>query len=119
MRAWDTQVRAAAVGFDWPEITPVFDKILEEVEEILHAHDAGDLAHAQEELGDLLFAAVNLARFLQVSPAEALNRTIDRFEHRFSRVCEIVQAAGKKPVDCTLAELDAAWEQAKKESRHA
>ncbi len=115
-RALAVQRDAARVGFDWPEIAPVFDKVLEEVEEIREALALGQQEHAKDELGDLLFAVVNLARFLHADPAEALHRTTDRFEHRFRRVCEIVRDAGKAPQDCALEELDAAWDRAKRES---
>lgn len=115
-RALTVQRDAAQVGFDWPEIAPVFDKVLEEIDEIREALARGNSKDAQDELGDLLFAVVNLSRFLHADPADALNRTTDRFQLRFSRVLELVAKGGKLPQDCTLQELDAAWETAKKES---
>lgn len=114
-RAWNVQRAAASVGFDWPEISGVFAKVHEEIEEIHHARALGDLEHAKDELGDLLFAVVNLARFLDADPAAALHRATDRFEARFRRVCEIVRAEGREPQVCTLEELDAAWDRAKRE----
>ena len=116
-RAEAAQRDAARLGFDWPEIAPVFDKVHEEIDEIRAALAQGNLPHAQDELGDLLFAVVNLARFLDVAPGHALDNTTTRFHQRFVRVCEIVREAGKSPEVCTLEELDAAWEQAKRESR--
>lgn len=116
-RAWHVQRDAAAVGFDWPEIAPVLDKVAEELNEIRDALAQGDPAHAGVELGDLLFATVNLARFLQVSPTATLDAATDRFSARFARVCAMVRAAGKAPETCTLEELDAAWDQVKKEGR--
>lgn len=117
-RAWAVQRDAASLGFDWPQIAPVLDKVAEELDEIREALALGDFAHAQTELGDLLFAAVNVARFLDIPPATALHATTDRFTSRFDRVCALVRAAGNEPENCTLEELDAAWEQAKMESRH-
>lgn len=114
-RALAVQRDAARVGFDWPEISPVFEKVLEEVGEIREALASGNAEHAKDELGDLLFAVVNLSRFLDAEPSEALHRTTDRFE----RVCALVRDAGKSPEACTLEELDAAWEQAKRESLSA
>jgi phosphoribosyl-ATP pyrophosphohydrolase len=116
-RAWQVQRDAAAVGFDWPEIGGVFDKVHEEIDEIRHALANGEDAHAQEELGDLLFAVVNLARHLGAAPGAALDDTTQRFTQRFARVCDLVRAAGKSPEDCTLEELDHAWNTAKRESR--
>lgn len=114
-RASAVQRSAASLGFDWPEVTGVFEKIHEEIDEIHQARDAGDHEHAKDELGDLLFAVVNLSRFLLADPAAALHRATDRFERRFQRVCEIVRGEGREPQDCTLQQLDAAWERAKKE----
>ena len=116
-RAWSVQREAAGVGFDWPEIDPVLDKVAEELAEIREALALGDHAHAQSELGDLLFAAVNVARFLDIAPGTALHTATDRFSSRFERVCALVRAAGKSPEMCTLEELDQAWEQAKMELR--
>ena len=88
---------------------------IEEAYEVASAIEAKDYAGLKDELGDLLFAVVNLARFLDADPAAALHRACDRFDARFRRVCELVRAEGKEPRACTLQELDAAWDRAKRE----
>ncbi len=114
LRAYKLQRRAAREGFDWGEIEPVFAKIEEEIAEIRHelAGDAGRDAVA-EEIGDLLFACVNLARHLKIDPEVALRHGNDKFERRFRRVEELLAARGKSPARSNLAEMDALWDQAK------
>ncbi len=114
LRAYKLQRRAAREGFDWGEIEPVFAKIEEEIAEIRHelAGDAGRDAVA-EEIGDLLFACVNLARHLKIDPEVALRRGNDKFERRFRRVEELLAARGKSPARSSLAEMDALWDQVK------
>jgi MazG family protein len=108
-RAAKVQHRAAAVGFDWPEAEPVLDKILEEVGEL--RADLTDPERRGEELGDLLFSVVNLARHLDVEPETALRRATDRFTARF-RAME--HAAGRPLQDLSLDELEALWQAAKR-----
>lgn len=106
-RAAKLQRKAAAVGFDWPEAAPVVDKIAEEVDELREA--IGDSTRAAEELGDLLFSVVNLARHLNLDPELALRGSIARFIERF----RAMEAMG--PIDgLSLSELDARWDEAKK-----
>ena len=107
------QEDASALGFDWPDITGVLDKVREETLEIEHALAKGDCEHARDELGDLLFSAVNLSRFLDADPCGALHRTTQRFQRRFALVKR--EFADKNLVmrDLPLEELDAAWERAK------
>lgn len=107
------QIEAAAVGFDWPNITGVLAKVREEIGEIESACISGNDAHARKELGDLLFSAVNLARFLETNPSEELRRTNRRFSERFGRVQEEVRRNGRTMQECTLAELDEVWESVK------
>ena len=101
--------KAAAVGFDWPDPGPVFEKISEEVDELRAAVAAGDSEAVQAELGDLLFSVVNLARHLKLDPELALTRTIREFIRRFQ---EMEKAGSLDGLD--LAQLDARWEAAKR-----
>lgn len=108
-RAAKLQNRAAKVGFDWPAVAPVLDKVREEVEEL--AREIGDPLSAESELGDLLFATVNLARHLGIDPEVALRRSSDRFVTRFRRM----EAEG--PLEgLDLDQLDERWERAKLEA---
>lgn len=107
------QNRAASHGFDWPEVPPVFDKVIEELDEVREAWQSGDQAHVQEEVGDLLLVAVNLARHLKVNPEIALKESTKKFSRRFQYIEQQVQASGRDLRDCELAELDAFWNEAK------
>lgn len=107
------QDRAAQHGFDWPEIDPVFAKVNEELAEVHEAWLAGDQRHVQEELGDLLFVVVNLARHLKVNPEIALREASQKFSRRFNFIEQQVADSGRELVDCELEELDAFWNQAK------
>ncbi len=107
------QNRAASHGFDWPEVLPVFDKVMEELTEVKEAWESGDQAHIQEEVGDLLLVAVNLARHLKVNPEIALRESTKKFSSRFQYIEQQVQESGRDLRGCELAELDALWDQAK------
>jgi ATP diphosphatase len=107
------QNKAANHGFDWPTIEPVFDKVLEELDEIKHAWQSGDQAHIQEEVGDLLLVAVNLARHLNVNPEYALKQSTVKFSRRFNYIEQQVELSGRCLRDCELDELDAFWNEAK------
>jgi len=114
MRAMKLQRKAARVGFDWSAVAPVLDKVQEELTEIqcaLHADEP--TARVAEEVGDLLFACVNLARHLSVEPESALRIANHRFESRFRHIETQLAALGRNPEQASLAELDALWEQAK------
>ena len=108
------QNRAASHGFDWPEVPPVFAKVHEELDEVRDAWQSGDQAHIQEEIGDLLLVAVNLARHLKVNPEIALKESNRKFSHRFQYIEDQVEKSGRVLRDCELAELDAFWDEAKK-----
>jgi len=112
-RAAKLQARAARVGFDWPEITEVLAKIDEEVAEIKAEIDSGDNARLGAEIGDLLFATVNLARHAGTDPDAAIRATNNKFERRFRYIEKELKAKGKTPSEATLAEMDALWEDAK------
>lgn len=107
------QDRAARHGFDWPDALPVFNKVLEELDEVKQAWQSGDQVHIQEEIGDLLLVAVNLARHLNVNPEIALKQGTQKFSRRFHYIERQVEASGRNLKECTLAELDALWNEAK------
>jgi MazG family protein len=117
-RAQKVQGRAARVGFDWDAAGPTLDKIAEEVDE-LRAEIAGGGAPSrlEEEIGDLLFACVNAARWAKVDAESALRRAVAKFERRFRRVEAALAAVGKRPEESTLAEMDALWDEAKARER--
>jgi len=108
------QNRAASHGFDWPEIEPVFDKVREELQEVHEAWQSGDQPHIQEEVGDLLLVAVNLARHLKVNPEIALREATQKFTRRFNYIEKQVEASGRALRDCQLEELDELWNEAKR-----
>ncbi|RTE65840.1 nucleoside triphosphate pyrophosphohydrolase [Amphritea opalescens] len=112
-RAEKLQKRAAQVGFDWGDVLPVLDKIEEEIAELREAIAAGDLLEMEHELGDLMFAQVNLARHMGVNPESALRYTNQKFTNRFNYIEDRVTGAGKQWQDFTLDELDAWWDEAK------
>ena len=113
MRAEKLQRRAADVGFDWPDAEPVFDKITEELAEVREAMAAGDQAHIAEEVGDLQFAVVNLARHLKVEPEPAMQSANRKFERRFRVVETTLQSMGITAEEATLEQMDAIWDQVK------
>jgi len=115
-RALKLQAKAGKVGFDWNDARAVLRKIREEADEIetaLAASEANEES-AAAEVGDLLFAAVNLARHLRADPEALLRRTNRKFERRFSAIERALAARGKAPREATLAEMDALWEEAKR-----
>lgn len=107
------QDRAANFGFDWSSVAPVFDKVQEELDEVKDAWASGDQAHIEEEIGDLLLVAVNLARHLKVNPELALKRSTKKFSRRFQYIEQQVAASGRDLKECQLAELDVFWDEAK------
>lgn len=113
MRAEKLQKRAARVGFDWPETQGVSRKILEELNEAEEAIASGDKAHMQEEIGDLLFAVTNLARFHSIDPEEALRKTNAKFVKRFEFIEAALKTQNKKWEETNLDEMEALWQKAK------
>lgn len=110
-RAEKVQKKAAKVGFDWHDVSGAMDKLREETEELSQAMDGrGD---AFEELGDLLFAAVNVSRFLDIDPEDALQAASDKFSRRFRRVEETVLARGGRMEDMSPAQLEEIWDEIK------
>jgi nucleoside triphosphate diphosphatase len=118
LRALKLQRRAARVGFDWDSAAPILDKIEEEMRELRDEMKLnGPPDRIAGELGDLLFAVVNLARRLTVDPESALRAANAKFDRRFRRVEAMLAARGKTPRQSTLAEMDALWDAAKLEER--
>ncbi|MHC1746616.1 MAG: nucleoside triphosphate pyrophosphohydrolase [Negativicutes bacterium] len=114
MRAYKLQSKASKVGFDWDEIDPVWEKITEEMNEVREALRKNDKNFVEDEVGDLLFAVVNLARFVGIEPETALNRTNKKFITRFTYMENQIKAQGFKWKDLTLLQLDALWNKAKR-----
>ena len=112
--ARDIQREAASVGFDWPDARGVFAKVEEEILELREALDEGDILHAKTELGDVLFAVVNLSRFVPADPHEELSRATARFQRRFSLLREELLRQGRAIDKCSLEELDVVWEEVKR-----
>lgn len=113
MRAQKLQARAARVGFDWPDVGGVIAKIKEEIAEVEEAIASGDKAHTHEELGDLLFAVTNLARFVNDDAETALRDASAKFTRRFEAVEDGIKAQGKQLKDASLDEMEALWVAAK------
>ena len=124
LRAYQVQARAARVGFDWPDLAPVLDKLEEELQEFRDAMAASTATapaisnqaqqHVESELGDVFFTMVNIARFLKINPEEALRKTINRFIDRFQYIEAQAALAGRSLQDMTLEEMDVLWNQAKR-----
>ncbi|MEE9453957.1 MAG: nucleoside triphosphate pyrophosphohydrolase [Paracoccaceae bacterium] len=112
-RAIKLQNRAARVGFDWPEITMVVDKITEEAQELAEARESLDAADIEEEFGDLMFVMTNLARHLDIDPEKALRAANTKFIRRFTQVEQKLAVLGKTPETSDLAEMDALWDAVK------
>ena len=115
-RALKLQKRAARVGFDWPEIRPVLEKIEEELAEIRTEIDRdAAVERLEDELGDLLFAVTNLARHLKIDPDSALRRTNAKFEARFQAIEAALAKEGRSIEDADLEEMERLWQAAKKQ----
>ena len=115
MRAAKLGRRAAQVGFDWPDVAGVLEKVREEIDELQQAVAAGDAEHAREELGDLLFSVAQLSRHLDVDPEAALRDAGGKFERRFRHVEASLANDGRTAVDASMTELEALWARAKRE----
>ena len=114
MQAQKLQKRAARHGFDWKEAEPVFDKVAEELVETRAAFQSGDQKHIHEEVGDLLFVVVNLARHLKVDAESALRASNRKFARRFRYIEHRLAAEGRAMAECAPEELDFLWEEAKR-----
>lgn len=109
LRAEKLSKRAARVGFDWPDLSSVFDKIEEEIEEVKEAIEERDPEHIQEEIGDVLFAVANLARKLKVDPETALRGTNAKFDRRFRAIETRLNAQGSSVQEADLETMEALW----------
>lgn len=117
LRAYKLQKRAARVGFDWPDIAPVLDKVAEEAREVAEACEKLSHEALTEEVGDLLFVLANLARHLGVEPEAALRTANAKFVCRFEAIEARLAAIGKRPDESNLEEMDALWEAVKAAER--
>lgn len=115
MLAMEISKRAAKTGFEWPNLDAVVDKLDEEVDELKHELKMGDTERTSEEIGDLLFTIVNVARWTKVDPEDALRAMTRRFGTRFRKIEETARESGKALEEMTLEEMDAVWECAKQE----
>ena len=117
IRSYKIQAKAAEAGFDWDDASGAFMKIEEETEELKQAYENGYSSGLFEEMGDLLFSVVNVARFLKVNPEQALNATSAKFIKRFTCIEEMVYEQGDGLEGKTLEEMDALWEEVKRREK--
>jgi tetrapyrrole methylase family protein/MazG family protein len=117
LRAYRVQQKAAAVGFDWPESEPVWEKIREEILELREAAANGKPDQIEEEFGDLLFSLVNMSRFLAVNPEDALRQAIEKFSARFNKLESEFSATSRELSKASLEEMDAVWERIKQQEK--
>jgi ATP diphosphatase len=113
-RALAIQREASVKGLDWKNASGVLEKIREELDELEQALRSGATESYNDEVGDILFSAVNLARMLAVDPEEALRNAIDKFERRFRGVLASIEGSGRNMEDMSVEELDVLWEKMKK-----
>jgi XTP/dITP diphosphohydrolase len=114
VKAYRIQEKAKGVGFDWEKPEQVWEKVIEELNELKHEVESGSVKDKMEhELGDLIFAIVNYARFIGVNPEDALERTNKKFIKRFQHLESKAKEMGRSLKDMTLAEMDVFWEEAK------
>jgi MazG family protein len=117
-RAEKMQRRVARVGFDWTDMNPVLDKVEEEFAEFRQAIAKNDHDNAEEELGDILFALVNVGRHKNICAEDALRASVKKFARRFRYIEDSFTAQGKDIHKATLQEMDALWEESKKSEIH-
>lgn len=106
--------KASGVGFDWPDVKGILKKLDEEMKELREALSLQKRNRIREEIGDLLFVIVNIARFLEIDPEAALRRTIEKFTSRFHYIERSLQKRGKTLQESNLLEMDRLWGEAKK-----
>lgn len=117
LHAYRIQEKAASVGFDWENVQGVIAKLREELDEVEREIAARDEERLADEIGDLLFAAVNLSRFVKADPEARLRLATEKFRRRFDRVAAMLRTEGRSPAEAGLPELDRLWEAAKREER--
>ncbi len=113
LKAHRTQAKASRVGFDWNKVEEMMDKLEEEYGELKEAYREGNIEHIEEEMGDLLFSVVNVARGLKINPEDALHKTIRKFTKRFQYIEKKIADRGEKLEEKSLSELDKLWNEAK------
>jgi tetrapyrrole methylase family protein/MazG family protein len=113
LRAHQLQARASRVGFDWEHLDQVFAKVEEEMQEFKEAFSGRRTTEMESELGDLLFALVNIARFIEINPEDALRKSISRFIGRFRYIEETIARQGREMKEVSLDEMNRLWEEAK------
>jgi tetrapyrrole methylase family protein/MazG family protein len=118
LRAQKVTEKAARVGFDWEHVDQVFAKVIEELHEFEESMASGDQDAMEAELGDLLFAIVNIGRFLTLNPEDALRKTIERFSRRFSHIENSLHAQGVMITEASLERMEALWQEAKQLERN-
>ena len=116
-RAYQLTRKASRVGFDWPNIEGVLNKLDEELVEFKEALGLEDRRKIREEIGDMLFVMVNISRFLGIDPEEALKRTLKKFVSRFHYIETSLKKAGKPFRDSNLVEMDRVWEESKEKEK--
>jgi len=114
IKSFRIQEKVRGVGFDWDNKTQVWDKVLEEIEELKVEVEKGDVDRIESEFGDVLFALINYSRFIDVNPEDALERTNKRFIKRFQIMENEIRENGKDMSEMSLTEMDVYWEKAKK-----
>ncbi|MDH7481659.1 MAG: nucleoside triphosphate pyrophosphohydrolase [Armatimonadota bacterium] len=112
-RAMEISKRAAGAGFEWPDMHAVLEKVREEISELENEIQIGNKERIADEIGDLLFTVVNVARWAKVDPEDALRRMIDRFIERFKQIEEVAQSSGRQLSQMSIEEMDAIWDRAK------
>lgn len=115
MEALQLSKKAAGVGFEWPDANGVLQKLQEEASELVEAQQSLDYEHVEHEIGDLFFTLVNLARFLNVDPEQALRKTNRRFRQRFALVERALASAGSKPEEASVSQMETLWQEAKRQ----
>lgn len=115
LKAYKIQSRVAKVGFDWDNIEGIFDKLAEEINELKEAVELKHRDKIEEEVGDVLFSIVNIARFLKIDPETALRKTNRKFEKRFKKLEQLSNKQGKSLKEMTLSEMDKLWKEIKRE----
>ncbi|VAX34233.1 Nucleoside triphosphate pyrophosphohydrolase MazG [hydrothermal vent metagenome] len=119
LKAHMVQERVSRVGFDWEKAEDVVEKVESEFDEFKSALKGGDKGEIEEEFGDILFTLVNLSRFVDIDPEEALRKTISRFIRRFSYIETSAKQEGRALADYTLEEMDHLWEEAKRAEKYS
>jgi len=117
IKALKVQEKAARVGFDWDKVDDALDKVYEEIDELKEVYKGSNGEKINEEIGDLLFAVVNVARFLEVNPELALRNATDKFIRRFNYVEQAAANSDKNLQEMTLTEMDELWEEGKKREK--